>query len=288
MKKKMILTFCALFLVSILTGCSEENYNSTEKINSISSESKEENLISDPEASFEEETNNLLKPNANSSFSEAESDLKNNDMGLPQIDPEEENAEIQNKAERENDNAYSETKPSKENTPENNVLTEESESISSINTPQEQNPSKNEIVEDETTENALSDPDRRGNLKAISNSYCKQIFDEVNIIRTSQGYSKANWDNELSGKAQSWATSLINESIEKNQYIHYHDNNRDSSEGIFWITDGKTSAKTIANEILSHCPACISTSDVIGIGGAVWQSCPIGDDMGFIVVRFYS
>ena len=131
-------------------------------------------------------------------------------------------------------------------------------------------------------------PVSKGEVKAVGSGYCQSVLDAVNAIRAEQGYGVAGWDSGLSNKAQSWATSLIEESISANRYKHYHDDNRDSSEGIFWYTDGGTSASTIANEIASHCPQAISSASGIGIGGAVWKDCPIGDDMGFIVVRFYA
>ncbi len=126
-----------------------------------------------------------------------------------------------------------------------------------------------------------------GYRKSLGASYGKDILRAINKIKAEQGYAIAFWSSELATAAQKWSDTLIDESIAKNDYKLYHDTNRDSSESIIWISKG-TSAASAANEIASHSPKCISNATEIGIGATVWMDCPIGDNLGFVIVRYYS
>ena len=136
---------------------------------------------------------------------------------------------------------------------------------------------------------APTDPPKpdKGYRSSLGSSYRQSVLEAINSLKSSQGYPTANWSSGLASGAQNWADSLIDQSISKNKYTHYHDDNRDSSESIIWISKG-TSASEAANTIASHSPKCISNATEIGIGAAVWMDCPIGDNLGFLVIRYYS
>lgn len=282
MKNKMIFAMCVLVLISLFAGCADfgpeaENFESgptesnifesanpneskiavdTDNENVITEVIGGENLIS---------TDIDSKPSSASDIPQNAKDIKEETPAVKKSKENETSKEKVNREENPSSKPTPASKPKPAATPELTPIP----AATAEPTPQPTQTLK-------------------GNAKAISGDFCKSVFNEINELRINQGYSAAQWDGGLKGKAQGWADSLIEQSIKKNKYTHYHDDNRDSSEGIFWFTNGKTSAESIAKQVSAHCPACISSTEVIGIGGTMWENCPIGDDMGFIVVRFYS
>lgn len=282
MKKEMIFAMSLLILMSLFAGCG--NIGSETKIlESVPVDSNTVDIVEPQEdAATTDPTNeeviakvisgeNIISADAGTEQVKA-SDAPQNTNDVKKDKP---SAEAEKKSNMPKETTDREEKPSSK--PASTAKPKPTEAPESAPTPT--------TAPKPTTETSQ---ESKGNAQAVDSGFCKSIFNEINEIRISQGYPAAKWDGGLKGKAQGWADSLIEQSIKKNKYTHYHDNNRDSSEGIFWITDGKTSAKSIADQVAAHCPACISSTEVIGIGGTIWENCPIGDDMGFIVVRFYS
>lgn len=276
MKKRlliiMLIMICGLLLV--LNGCSNTAESNPSK---AISQSAVEETNEEPDANKQEKAvaTATVKP-ASSASANSEKPTNNEIKGK--------NTEIQN---------------NEETAPKSNT---ESEKITSNKRNEQSSANKGTTGEVSNTQTGVTEipqaptptpapvetepekPVSKGNAKTIGSGYCQSVLDAINAIRTGQGYAPASWNGDLAGKAQSWATSLINESIASNTYTHYHDNNRDSSEGIFWYDD----PATLADQIAFHCPEAITNTDSIGIGGAIWENCPIGDDLGFIVIRYHS